>query len=414
MSSIMRIALCIAALCACGAAAAETVLVADFRAGGAAGEGDDALSLGLPYLIARTLNGTPGCQAILPDLPPSRLIPRLYDSKGMPDFEEASRLRTGAGADRCLLGRAVRSGNAADAGGASTVTFYLATSGDAPPEAFGADVAGDGCLPALAAWAAGKVNPASSGIPALKMPPGLLPSFSRGLKLLREGNPAGAERALLAAAKEYPGSPDARCLLGLAAGGHGKPYAALRLFNESANLDTGFSLPAYREGKLWLSLDRATLAESAFDRAAGIQPSFFEALLESGTLKTGRGDFSGAEGALRRAIKMRPRNTEARYRLADCLARGGKEDQAQGILAALVAGNGEHGPARYLLGRLLFQAGDYRAAELEARKAVRLMPDDPEAHTLLADSLSRQGGTNRHAEAAVELRKAIWLKDKGK
>jgi hypothetical protein len=42
------------------------------------------------------------------------------------------------------------------------------------------------------------------------------------------------------------------------------------------------------------------------------------------------------------------------------------------------------------------------------------MPDDPEAHTLLADSLSRQGGTNRHAEAALELRKAIWLKEKGK
>lgn len=410
----MRIALCITMLWACGAASAETVLVADFHACDAAGGGDDALSLGLPYLIARTLNGTPGCQAILPDLPPSRLIPRLYDSKGMPNFEEASRLLAGAGADRCLLGRAVCSSNAGDAGGASTVTFYLAGSGDTPPEAFGADVAGDGCLPALAAWAAGKVNPASSVIPALKMPPGLLPSFSHGLKLLREGDPAGAERTLLAAANKYPGSPDARCLLGLAAGSRGKPYAALRLFNESANLDPGFSLPAYREGKLWLSLDRATLAESAFDRAAGIQPSFFEALLESGTLKTGRGDFPGAEGALRRAIKMRPGNTDARYRLADCLAREGKEDQAQGILAALVAGNGEHGPARYLLGKLLFQAGDYHAAESEARTAVRLMPDDPEAHTLLADVLEREGGTNRYAEAAAELRKAIWLKDKGK
>lgn len=409
-----RIALCITALCACGAAAAETVLVADFYACGAASGGDDALSLGLPYLIARTLNGTPGCQAVLPDLPPSRLIPKLYDSKGMPDLEEASRLRAGAGADRCLLGRAVRSGKAGDAGGASTVTFYLVGSGDAPPEAFGADIADDGCIPALAAWAAGKIYPAPAAIPALKMPPGLLPSFSRGLKLLREGDPAGAERTLLAAAKEYPGSPDARYLRGLSAGERGKPYEALRLFNEASNLDPGFSLPPFAEGKLWLALDRATLAESAFERAARIQPSFFEALLESGTLKTGRGDFSGAEGALRRAIKMRPGNADARYRLAECLAREGKEDQAQVILAALVAGNGEHGPARYLLGKLLFQAGDYRASESEARQAVRLMPNDPEAHTLLADALSRQGGLNRHTEAALELRKAIRLEEKGK
>lgn len=406
---------CLAVLCACGPAAAETVLVADFHACGAAGEGDNALSLGLPYLIARTLNGTPGCQAILPYLPPSQLIPKLYDSKGLPNFEEASRLRAGAGADRCLLGRAVRPGNHGDAAGASTtVTFYLVGARDSRPDAFSADVAGDGCIPALAAWAAGKVNPAPGGIPVLKAAPGILPSLSRGLKLLRDGDAAGAERELLSAANRYPKSPDARYLLGLAAAGHGKPYAALRLFNEASNLDPGFSLPAYREGKLWLSLDRATLAESAFERAARIQPSFFEALLESGTLKTGRGDFAGAEGTLRRAVKTRPGDREARYRLADCLAREGKEDQARDMLAGLVAGNEEHGPTRFLLGKLCYQAGDYRAAEIELRQATRLMPDDPEAHRLLGEALSRQGGYNRHAEAVGEFQKALWLEGKKK
>ena len=164
----------------------------------------------------------------------------------------------------------------------------------------------------------------------------------------------------------------------------------------------------------WLSLGRNTLAEKAFDRAVGAQPSFFEALLESGAIKTASGSFQAAETALRRAIAMRPGHFEARYRLAKCLALEGKAGRAMGILRALAAEHAGHGPSRLLLGKLLFQASEYGAAEAEARVAVRLMPDDPEAHALLADALSRQGGLNRSMEAESELRKAIRLQDAGR
>lgn len=396
-------------LCA-GTAAADTVLVADFRAEGRENNGV-AISLGLPYMIARSLNGTPGIQAILPDPPAGRPIARLYNTDGMPDFEAAGRLLSGTGAQRCLLGRAARPPRA---GGASTVVFYLLDSGGGRPEAFSAEISGDACLPALAAWAAARIAPRGARVPAPAIPHGLLPSFSRGLGLLRAGDADGAELALLGAAREYPASADLRFLLGSAAARRGKPYDALRLFNEASNLDPSFSLPPYREGMVWLSLGRETLAEKAFDRAVGAQPSFFEALLESGAIKTASGSFQAAETALRRAIAMRPGHFEARYRLAKCLALEGKAGRAIGILRALAAEHGGHGPSRLLLGKLLFQASEYRAAEAEARVAVRLMPDDPEAHALLADALSRQGGLNRSMEAESELRKAIRLQDAGR
>lgn len=394
---------CIAAVIACGSSSGETLLVEEFHAAGA-GAGGDAASIGLPYLIARALNGVRGRQALLGDARPAG---KLYDASGRPDIAEGLRRRAAAGADRCLLGRVARSGNA------STVTFYLAGPGAGAPEAFSAEITGDACLPALAAWAAGRIARGGE-IPALAMPPALLPAFSRGLALLRNGDLPGAEGALRAAARERPAGADVRYLLGVVAERRGKPYDALRLYNEASNLDPGFSLPPFREGNIWRSLGRETLAEKAFDRAARVQPSFFEALLASGTIKTGSGAFAAAESALRRAVALRPGDAEARFRLAECLARQGKEGQARGILAGLVAERGDHGPARLLLGRLLFQAAEYRAAETEAREAVRLMPNDPEAHTLLADALSRQGGLNRHLEAEMELRKAIWLEEKGK
>lgn len=401
MYSLIEIVLCLSALCACVPAGADTVLVADFRAE------RDALSLGLPYLVARVINGVPGCQAVLPDGPPADVLSRLYDAKGMPGFNGASRLRTEAGADRILLGRAAPS----EAPGASTVFFYLVGADGSRPEAFSADIAEDGCIPALAEWAAGKIASASARGSARPMTPALLHAFSRALKLLREADPERAERALPAAA--HPRNADVCFLLGRAAALRRKPYAALRLFTEAANLDPSFASPAYREGLIWASLDRPSLAEAAFDRAARIQPSFFEALLESGTLKTLRGDFAAGEGTLRRALAMRPGSAEARYRLADCLARAGRENQARALLAGLVEEHRDLGPARLLLARLLFQSGEYAAAEAQAREATRLMPNDPEARTLLADALSRQGGYNRHAEAAMELRKAIWLRERG-
>ena len=402
MSPLKRIALWSALLCACTPAGADTVLVADFHAGG------DALSLGLPYLVARTLNRVPGLQAILPEAPPARLASLLYDPKGLPDFEAASRLRLGAGAGRVLLARAVPSG----ASGASTITFYLLAGTAGPrPEAFSAEIAEEACIPALAEWTAAKVDPASAGNHAPAVAPDLLPPFSRALRLLREGDAEGAWRALLAAADASPRNADARCLLGRAAAGSRKPYAALRLFNEAANLDPSFALPPYREGLLWLSLGRPTLAESAFDRAARIQPSFFEALLESGTLKTGSGDFAAAEGALRRAAAMRPESAEARYRLAECLAHAGKESEARRFLAGPVGGNLQHGPTRVLRGQFCFQAGEYAAAEAELRQAVRLMPESVKAHRMLGEALHRQG---MHAEAAREFDRAARLEEKAR
>ncbi|MEJ2746266.1 MAG: tetratricopeptide repeat protein [bacterium] len=84
----------------------------------------------------------------------------------------------------------------------------------------------------------------------------------------------------------------------------------------------------------------------------------------------------------------------------------GMENDGSRLRASLNRGNGA---AHLLLGKSYYATKDFHAAEIELRNAVRLCPNSAEAHKLLGESLSKQGGYNRHAEAMGEFQKALLL-----
>ncbi|MCX6339523.1 MAG: tetratricopeptide repeat protein [Candidatus Aureabacteria bacterium] len=402
-------ALCLCVLCLSGAAA-DTILIGDFCGADGGRTPDPCFSLGLPYFIARAINGSGDCEALLSAAPHSKTLSTLYDARGMPRVGEARTLCARAGADRYLLGAFAKRKDSAGRGETASVTFYNGSASGDGTDVFKTGVAGgDESLPALAAHAAGRACRLVQDPLPPRVPPGFLPPFSRALQLLGDGDLGGASRNAAQLSEDYPESADARYLNGLVALGAKKPYMALRLFNEARNLDPAFSMPAYQEGLVWLSLERTTLAERAFEQAARIQPAFFEAVFQSGKLKAVRGDCASALGELRRAIKLRPKDSGARYWLAHCLVNRGRGDEGRRILEGLIADSPGYGPAHLLLGKLFYETGKFHAAEIELRSAVRLCPDDPEAHRLLGESLSKQGGYNRHAEAVEEFQKALLL-----
>jgi tetratricopeptide (TPR) repeat protein len=403
-------ALYLCVLCLSGTAGADTILVGDFCVVGAGKSQEPCLSLGLPYLIARAINDPGDSEALLPTDTPSKTLSALYDAQGTPRAGEARRLCAREGADRYLLGSFAKRKDSAGSGETISVTFYSGSASGDNVDVFKTTVAGgEESLPELAVHAAGKVcRPAKDARPP-RVPPGFLPRFSQALQLVRDGEVKGASQKAAKVSEDYPESADARYLSGLAALGAKKPYMALRLFNEARNLDPAFSMPAYREGLIWLSLERTTLAERAFEQAARIQPSFFEAAFQSGRLKAMRGDCASALGELRRAVRLRPKDSGARYWLASCLISGGRGDEGRRILEGLIADSPGYGPAHLLLGKLYYETRDFHAAEIELRSAVRLRPGDAEAHRFLGESLSKQGGYNRHAEAADEFQKALLL-----
>lgn len=388
---------------------ADTLFVGDFSGGGR--EADDETSLGLPYLIARAVNRSGACQALLPASPPAEAARRLWDG-GRLRTREAARLCASAGADRYLLGYVSREKDKREEEGICAVTFFLgkADPGDRP-QVFKAGVSGPEGMPALADYAAGKACAAAGPSHAARIKAGFIGPFSRVLRLLREKKQQEAEGEAHALIERFPDSADAWYAGGLASAGAGKPYTALRMFMQVSNLDSRFADPLYEEGKLWRSLGRSTLAEKAFDRAAEIQPSFFEAHLESGVLKAERGDCAAASAGLRRALELRPLDSTARYWIAFCLASEGKSSEATALLEKIRL---RDAPARFLLGKLYFQSGDLALAERELRWAVRLNPDNADAHALLGEVLSKQGGYFRHTEAIREFQRALELKEKKK
>ncbi len=404
-------ALYLSILCISGNAGADTILVGDLCGVGSGKSREPGLSFGLPYLIARVINDRGDSEALLPADASSQTLSALYDAKGMPRVAEVGRLCAREGADRYLLGSFIKKNSSAGSGETVTATFYSGSASGGDVDVFKTTVAGgEESLPELALHAAGKVCRLAKDAPPPRVSPGFLPPFSRALQLVRDGEVKEASQRAAKVAEDYPESADARYLRGLAALGAKKPYLALRLFNEARNLDPAFSMPAYREGLIWLSLDRTTLAERAFEQASRMQPSFFEAAFQSGRLKAMRGDCASALGELRRAVRLRPKHSGARYWLASCLIGSGRGDEGGRILEGLIADSPGYGPAHLLLGKLYYESGDFHAAEIELRSAVRLSPYDAEAHRLLGESLSRQGGYNRHAEAAEEFQKSLLLK----
>jgi tetratricopeptide (TPR) repeat protein len=142
-------------------------------------------------------------------------------------------------------------------------------------------------------------------------------------------------------------------------------------------------------------------------------------LFDAGTELHGQRHPEQALGYCRVAVAVRPSSAEAYNLLGDVLDSTGDRDgallarqQAIACYKKAVELDPNNAENHKLVGNAFSALGSDAEAEAEFREAIRLKPDDPDAHSALAGILV-QGGT-RHGmepEAEAEYREAIRLKD---
>jgi O-antigen ligase/tetratricopeptide (TPR) repeat protein len=137
-------------------------------------------------------------------------------------------------------------------------------------------------------------------------------------------------------------------------------------------------------------------AHAEWDVALAADPANPTFLAESARTALLLGDPARARRHARRALELYPRFAQARARLAACALADGRPAEAEGHLAAALAGDW-HGDqdgrcaalASLAVARLHLRR--FAPAEAVARQALAARPDWPDAHLLLAQALHGQG-----------------------
>lgn len=202
----------------------------------------------------------------------------------------------------------------------------------------------------------------------------------------RQHNPAAADKALQAAAQlpEDEPWPD--------------PY-----LKEARALKTGMhnSIRRARElGRRGQDDDKKALLRRTEQQHPGLY------LLVEGRILIDRGDFAGAEQALRRAVQLTPDSIDAHFSLGKALLLGEKAGPAAETFREVLRLEPSYGPAHLLLARCLIRQGKDASALETLRAAVRYAPQNAEGRRELGALLARRGARE---EALEQLRRALRL-----
>jgi Flp pilus assembly protein TadD len=130
-----------------------------------------------------------------------------------------------------------------------------------------------------------------------------------------------------------------------------------------------------------------------------------------GTVLRQQGDMTQALAEFRATIKYRPTSAEAHLSLGQLLTQLGQKDEAEAAFAEAAALNqrkadGQASTFAVASGKEKLKAADLPGAIGSFREAVRLAPDNPQAHYQLALALQRSGA---RADAAAHFAEAQKL-----
>ena len=135
---------------------------------------------------------------------------------------------------------------------------------------------------------------------------------------------------------------------------------------------------------------------AAFERADAGQPEEAVALITAnnpdnprdladvyndiGTTFSANGDHVRAAGMFRKAVNLKPDNTDARYNLAMALAQQGRVAEAIGEFKALLAVDPNNADAHYNLAMALAGTAQWDEALRHLQRTIEIDPDDEDAH----------------------------------
>jgi tetratricopeptide (TPR) repeat protein len=150
--------------------------------------------------------------------------------------------------------------------------------------------------------------------------------------------------------------------------------------------------------------DRATVENAIGEYAAtlGAQADFPEVQLNLSRYAERLGRRGAARQALRAAVTLDPKLTEAWLRLAQQQVEAGRFPEARATLEEALAEVAEgHGTLQQLLGRVLVQLNDEPAARIAFEKAFQALPEELEVRVEYASLLTTLG-EHRKALALLE------------
>jgi tetratricopeptide (TPR) repeat protein len=148
------------------------------------------------------------------------------------------------------------------------------------------------------------------------------------------------------------------------------------------------------------------LAAEEYGTAADANPGNFDTRLRLADALVNLSEFPRALPHLERCRDARPDDALVRFDLARSFHALGKDEEAEGLLQALVAENPKHGPALLLLARVRLGRDDPAGAAGYARRAVEIDPGNAVAAATLAEALR---GVQSDEEAARWEEKARTL-----
>jgi tetratricopeptide (TPR) repeat protein len=146
--------------------------------------------------------------------------------------------------------------------------------------------------------------------------------------------------------------------------------------------------------------DTLRWAEAAIARDASYAPAW----KELGGAATALGQWDRAHDALQRAVTLRPSDTHALADLGNVLLRRGQIPEAIATLRRALAADASLPQGHNTLGLAALAAGDAGLADEQFRAAIRLRPDDADAHANRGNLLA---GRRAYPEALTHFEQAV-------
>jgi Tfp pilus assembly protein PilF len=142
----------------------------------------------------------------------------------------------------------------------------------------------------------------------------------------------------------------------------------------------------------------------ALEQAVAIHPMYARAFNALGVAAAEEGEFSVADDAFRRAIKLRPKYSEAYLNFAKFLRRQEKLDEAETVLDQLLLIDVENREARTLVTECLFDQKRYADLIRFVQDIhVRRLAHDPDVHRYASEVFRREGMTQEFASQVATL-----------
>ena len=180
---------------------------------------------------------------------------------------------------------------------------------------------------------------------------------------------------------------------GHAAAWRGDYEEAERHFRKAAGLTRNRAEPLYDWGTALLELGRAEEAVLPLARAAELTPRDTDTLFNSALALQGAGRLEEAAGRLREVLALEPASADAAIALATMMIKAGRPREAALQLEA-VARRSDDPRLTFHTGVVLAALGRYAEAVERYREAIRITPDQAQAHRNLGATLLLLGQTD--------------------